>query len=212
MTMVMMVLLSNNKGCHASLQVGDTVCVEGFIMDRFCIDLGTLFDNRSVETLIGPQEHSVHCLVDVGSCIRSEFELLLDPPTGETMYIRGFELTTTTKDNVVALARDVGTSCSTCTGSGELVRGFRAAMIGTVQDLQEGSGNPPLFEATDMAHSNGFNNPCSELFPEATGIMTLEELLASRNSTIAEVDAAKDAASGGGSSGGSNNSRPRVGT
>jgi len=34
--------------------------VEGYIMDYFCIDRGTLLDNPSVRTLEGPGEHSVH--------------------------------------------------------------------------------------------------------------------------------------------------------
>ncbi len=37
----------------SALQVGDKICVVGYIMDYFCIQRGTLFDNRSVETL-GP--------------------------------------------------------------------------------------------------------------------------------------------------------------
>jgi len=37
--------------------------VEGFIMDSFCIDLGTLLDNSDVETLEGPEQHSVHWYV-----------------------------------------------------------------------------------------------------------------------------------------------------
>jgi hypothetical protein len=34
--------------------------VEGLIMDQFCIDLGFLLDNPSVQTLVNPVVHSVH--------------------------------------------------------------------------------------------------------------------------------------------------------
>ena len=38
----------------AQLAVGDEVCVEGFVMDFFCISRGTLFDNPSVVSLANP--------------------------------------------------------------------------------------------------------------------------------------------------------------
>eukprot|EP00978_Attheya_sp_CCMP212_P008406 scaffold19798_cov51-Attheya_sp.AAC.5 len=66
-----------------ALEIGDNVCIEGYIMDLFCINRGTLLlENSSVTTLRNPERHSVHCialprLVDVGSCRRSGYELLL---------------------------------------------------------------------------------------------------------------------------------------
>ena len=50
----------------AALKIGDVVCVTGYIMDHFCIERGTLLDNPSTETLKNPEEHSFHCLLDVG--------------------------------------------------------------------------------------------------------------------------------------------------
>ncbi len=48
-------------------------------MDVYCIERGTLLDNPSVKTLSldGPIKHSVHCLVDVGRCNSSPFEVLI---------------------------------------------------------------------------------------------------------------------------------------
>ena len=57
-------------------------CVQGYIMDIFCINRGTLLDNGAVRTLEGPQHHSVHCLVDPGICWQSGFEVLGAPPPG----------------------------------------------------------------------------------------------------------------------------------
>lgn len=45
---------------NAKIQLGDEVCVEGLVMDKYCIDLGVLLDNQSVRTLEGPHLHSVH--------------------------------------------------------------------------------------------------------------------------------------------------------
>ena len=44
------------------------VCFEGYVMDRYCINRGTLLDNAQVKTLLNPEKHSLHCLVDVGVC------------------------------------------------------------------------------------------------------------------------------------------------
>jgi hypothetical protein len=39
--------------------------VEGFVMDNFCIDRGTLLDKPSVKTLEGPGQHTVHWYVSL---------------------------------------------------------------------------------------------------------------------------------------------------
>eukprot|EP00979_Chaetoceros_neogracilis_P005916 scaffold1143_cov214-Chaetoceros_neogracile.AAC.6 len=65
-------------------KVGDAICIEGYIMDLYCIALGKLFDNKDIPTLsaIGPIEHSVHCLIDVPHCIASPFEVLIEQDDG----------------------------------------------------------------------------------------------------------------------------------
>ena len=54
----------------------DMQCTEGFVMDLFCINRRTLLDVPSVVTLQNPEKHSVHCLVDVGWCIDSGYNIL----------------------------------------------------------------------------------------------------------------------------------------
>jgi hypothetical protein len=61
------------------LAVGDNICVEGFVMDFFCINRGTLLDAPDVVTLQDPQLHSLHCLIDVPSCVSTDFNVLLNP-------------------------------------------------------------------------------------------------------------------------------------
>jgi hypothetical protein len=41
--------------------------VEGFVMDTFCIERGTLLDKPNVVTLEGPGEHSFHWYVSVST-------------------------------------------------------------------------------------------------------------------------------------------------
>jgi hypothetical protein len=131
-----------------ALEVGEQFCVEGFVMDFYCINRGTLLDNQSVRTLVGPDLHSVHCLVDVERCVATDYEILLDPLPGETLYARGWRLDDATKGRVIELARSIG-SCRTCDTPGGLVQGMRAALNATVLDLGS-SSVPPRISATEI--------------------------------------------------------------
>ena len=82
------------------------VCLTAYVMDTYCIDRTTLLDNPSINTLEGPDKHSIHCLVDVARCYDSGFELLSDPKEGETMHVRAFKLDETGFKKALALARD----------------------------------------------------------------------------------------------------------
>lgn len=123
--------------------VGDDICVEGFIMDFFCIDRGTLFDNNDVVSLLNPEQHSIHCLVDVAQCLASGYEVLTDNPQGGT-FCRGFSIDRGESEAlVVADARATGErdlsggrGCTTCTGaSGSQTEGYRATLIGNIAQL-----------------------------------------------------------------------------
>jgi hypothetical protein len=129
---------------EVSLAVGDRVTVTGFIMDNFCIERGTLLDAPSVVTLQEPDLHSVHCLIDVPSCAQSNYEVLLDPAPGaeDPMYSRGFVLDEAGKEMLRSLAMEVGV-CSECDGTGNWEFGFRAQIMGTVEELGM-DGEPPV--------------------------------------------------------------------
>jgi len=131
-----------------SLQAGDELCTEGYIMDRFCIDRGTLFDNPSIPTLKDPGAHSIHCLVDVESCVSSPFEILLDPTAadGTGLYTRGWRLDQPSKQQSVELAHQVE-SCTNCdtsnTADNSHVKGFRAAVKAVIIDLNKNDSSIP---------------------------------------------------------------------
>ena len=145
---------------EAALQVGDTICVEGFVMDQFCIDRGTLLDAPSIVTLEEPDKHSFHCLIDVNSCATSNFEVLLAPKNGETMYKRGWQLDEASKQRAIALGRSVG-SCTTCApdnndGNSHKL-GFRAAMTATILDLSENAATtPPIIQIINIEDTTAF--------------------------------------------------------
>jgi len=111
-----------------------TGCYTGFVMDKFCINRGTLLDNPSVVSLEGPEKHSVHCLVDVPQCHKSGYEMLAPPLNGGATYRRAFELDALGNEKVIRHARATGDKaqgCTTCTGDGSLKMGYRATIVGT---------------------------------------------------------------------------------
>jgi hypothetical protein len=158
------VLLSSGILPARALEVGEQVCVEGFVMDFFCINRQFLLDRSSIRTLQNPELHSVHCLVDVGRCNGSPYEILSDPFPGETLYARGWRLDDDTKNRIIDLARSVG-SCSTCDNRQGLIEGFRAALNATVLDLGS-SSVPPLISATEIRQSELGNSICAQLAVE----------------------------------------------
>lgn len=145
-----------------ALAVGDEICIEGFVMDLFCIKRGTLFDNPSVVTLANPERHSVHCLVDVTQCLASPFEVLfeLPEPEGNIRFSRGWRLDDQSKEEILTLARAVGRiaaspGCTTCTedNGGSLDNGFHAGMVATVVSLSSGN-DPAVISISRAEHSS----------------------------------------------------------
>jgi len=118
------------------VSAGDEICVEGFVMDRFCINRGTLLDSSGgIRTLEGPDKHSLHCLVDVDECIGTPYEILIDPLPGNKTHCRGFSLSMKDSETVRNKARQLGKKgyCKTCTGElGDEEFGFRATVKGRV--------------------------------------------------------------------------------
>mmetsp|Transcript_6148 Transcript_6148/g.12320 ORF Transcript_6148/g.12320 Transcript_6148/m.12320 type:complete len:763 (+) Transcript_6148:238-2526(+) len=133
--------------------VGEEVCIEGHVMDSFCIERGTLVDNSSIRTLSpeGSTQHSVHCLVDVTRCVNSPYEILLPPLDGTDSgedYVRGWRLDPATKETVLALARSVGgQGCTTCDGTKELDRGFHISITRATVFDEGDQDRPPLVSA-----------------------------------------------------------------
>lgn len=128
-----------NAANNVTIEVGLEVCITGYVMDLFCIDRGTLFDNRAIVTLEQPDRHSYHCLLDVPQCIRSGYEILLDRDGDETIYKRGIRLDDSGNQRVLSVGRSHGSdnvNCDTCTGvNDQQTHGFRATVIGTLRDL-----------------------------------------------------------------------------
>ena len=91
-------------------------CYEGYIMDRFCVDRGTLLDTGRV-TLEEPEGHTVHCLADVGQCINSPFVLLTETGGSSPKFKVALTLDDAGRGMAIAHARSIGL-CSTCDNGG----------------------------------------------------------------------------------------------
>mmetsp|Transcript_8859 Transcript_8859/g.21151 ORF Transcript_8859/g.21151 Transcript_8859/m.21151 type:complete len:298 (+) Transcript_8859:69-962(+) len=178
MALACLVLCANNSVVSA-LEVGDQLCIQGFVMDYFCIQNVNMIDNGLV-TLEQPDRHTVHCLVDVGICLDSAFEVLVESSSSSgssTPYSRGYRLDDSSKTDVINLARSIG-SCSTCTNgydSSKLNRGFKAVMKVTVLDLNpdDAQSAPPLVRVDEQKDSSSLgNDPCQSEYGMAEGVPT----------------------------------------
>ena len=132
---------------------GDCICREGIIMDRFCIDRGTLLDNSRVQTLVGPDLHSMHCLLDVSLCVDSGFTVLSDPDVPGGKFSVAAQFDDDGSDLVFDFAAERGrsSSCNDCTGElGDFTRGFRAAVVGIVEDVGIPNSPDPLERAPSI--------------------------------------------------------------
>ena len=154
---------------------GDCICREGIIMDRFCINLGTLLDNPSARTLVNPELHSQHCLLDVSVCVQSGFTILGDPDRPGGLYSVAAQFDANGDEKIFAFAARNGRPgfCRACTGElGSVTNGFRASVVGVVLS----AGNPysndalartPLIKVTDVLSSSAgcANFSCPNVAP-----------------------------------------------
>jgi hypothetical protein len=102
-------------------------------------------------------------LIDVTVCRNSAYEILGEPDTSGGLYSRAFRVDDQGKAGLQALAARTG-KCSTCTGEGSLIQGFRAQVYGKV--IAMGSGSiPPLIQVLDAtaSHNNMPEAACASV-------------------------------------------------
>lgn len=150
---LLLLLLGTRVLANHNESVGDTVCAEGYAMDYYCIERGTLFDNPSIVSLEGPDQHSVMCLIDVPECAAGAYEVLLPPEGGSGNYSRGYQLDNSTKAELFALARSVGV-CSSCTGSGTIERGLAIVVQGKVVTAAAGDDPPTITGSVSLSNAS----------------------------------------------------------
>lgn len=170
---VVFVKLITRSLCLFSLQIS--------LDSTYCIQRGTLLDNKKVRTLQGPDQHTIHCLVDVPDCVASGYQILVAPENEGDDYIQDVRLDQHGNDLAVDMARTVGKSCSTCYGGGTQRSGFAATVIGTIDE--ETDVFPPILKVKELLPEG---TPCPKIEAEPpiiaiacfSGDMTVEEELA----------------------------------
>jgi hypothetical protein len=151
----------------AHTATADEICVEGYLMDIFCINQGFLFqDKGDVKTLFPlshPDVHMVECLVGLPFCRASGYELLLDPIDSENDWCRGFNFEATGNEMVIAYAKangnwqretnPDGSACGDfCQGDGNTTKGMRASIRGTILASSTNSTTaPPTLQVTSVS-------------------------------------------------------------
>jgi hypothetical protein len=95
----------NEANCQCT-EPGREVQVSGFVMDNFCIDRGTLLDKPRLRTLEYPEEHTIHCLIDIQQCVLSSYALLEEkaPGSGGEKYKVAYQLGSGATQIVIAEA------------------------------------------------------------------------------------------------------------
>ncbi|KAF0700054.1 Aste57867_9440 [Aphanomyces stellatus] len=84
----------NGAACPPTDATLKPVTFTGYVMDNFCIDMGTMVDNPTNKTLVAPQLHSIHCLVELPPCVKSQFAMLekLATPVNDMLYSVKYQL------------------------------------------------------------------------------------------------------------------------
>ena len=155
--LLLLVVITSWGGANAARRM---VCVEGFVMDKFCIDRGILLDKPRLKTLENPEKHSVHCLVDVPQCYKSGFNILQPNPSGSPAYVNAFRLDIIANWKVLEVARANGLSCSTCGSNGTIRQGLRGTFFGTI-DQEATYSRPTILAVKNVTVSPKTLNPNS---------------------------------------------------
>ncbi|RHZ35132.1 hypothetical protein DYB26_013884 [Aphanomyces astaci] len=164
-----LLLLSMTTGASAQTcsAEGKTVTATGFIMDNLCIDLVNLMDNPTVKTLEGPEVHSIHCLVDVKSCVDSLYTLLAPPENGSNLYTVKYQLGVAGS----ALAKNYAENARLLGGE----KGFGATVTGVDDGTPELKcvtlSNTVVVDGKPLTLSSMFPVP-STAAPDATTVAT----------------------------------------
>ena len=128
----------------------ELACFTGFIMDRFCIDQVNMIDN-GLPTLKQPEKHSVHCLIEIASCVESGYEILVNVNASE--YQRAVALDSVGNEMVIVYAKKVGLclQCDQGTSGGQQY-GLAGTIVGMLDTTY--TETPPRLLVTAIYSSN----------------------------------------------------------
>ena len=148
-----LLLASAFAGVASSVKVGDEICTQGYIMDKFCIKRGNFLDEPNVTALDNPDTQTYHCMFDPTVC-RDGYVILAPPAAGETNYTEAYGFDDAGNTKIITDGRALGAkvgddvNCGSCTGTDSSVtRGMSVGIKATVADA---STDPPVVSITEM--------------------------------------------------------------
>jgi hypothetical protein len=124
----------------------EEICVSGYLSDTYCIEQGVFLDKPNVSSLMYPELHTAHCLLDPPQCVAS-FEILKPPEEKGGNYTRWYKLDEVGLKMAIEYARRVGAKCNNCTGTIE--QGITITARGLVYEMQSTNG-PPILNVTSV--------------------------------------------------------------
>jgi hypothetical protein len=155
-------------GLASSLEVGDGICTQGFVMDKFCIKRGTFLDEPDVTALENPDMHTYHCMFDPDVC-RDGYVILAPPGEGETNYTEAYGFDEASNTKIITDGRALGAKegddvdCPSCTGTDSSVtRGMYVGIKATVTDA---STDPPVVSINEMEAVDPSGDYCATSTP-----------------------------------------------
>jgi hypothetical protein len=123
-----------------TLEDGEDICVQGFIVDNLCINQRFYIDLPDLDPLVNPELHTYKCMVNPPQCNASGWALLGAPDSEGANYTRDLVFDQDGNNQVFELIKATGyggenAACTGCTGTDpSKIAGFVAGVQATVVD------------------------------------------------------------------------------
>jgi hypothetical protein len=141
-----------------AIEDGEDICVQGFVIDNFCIAQRFFIDLPNVDPLVNPEQHTFHCMVDPAQCHNSGWRVLGAPSAEEgAIYTVDYAFDQAGNDEVLALMKTTGyaatDACVGCSGTdATILDGFNLGILATVMDA---AAVPPVLSVRQLTYTGG---------------------------------------------------------
>jgi len=148
----------------------ELTCLEGYVLDKYCINQNSFEDDPDAIPLLVPETHSFICMLNPDYCRNSGFEILGDPAAdGDGVYKRVASLDDTGNQMIIELGYRIGSGCKGCNGT--VSNGLRALVVGSFVggdvSPQDTSTAPPILMVKGVAAAS--ETTCETLMAEVVG-------------------------------------------
>jgi hypothetical protein len=136
---------------------GEDICVQGFVIDNFCIEQRFYIDLPDLDPLVNPELHTFKCMINPPQCHASGWAVLGAPPSEGAIYTVDYAFDQAGNDEVLALMKATGygdaAACASCTGTDpSKIDGFNLGIQATVMDA---AAVPPVISVRELTYTGG---------------------------------------------------------